>query len=376
MNISSGGLVVAANPSAFIYLAREYAASGTINLNGGTLSTGRSITQDTSDHSTGTATVNFNGGTLQAQDANNPAWITGITSANILDGGATFNTNGFNMGIPQALLAGGTGIGTVTKTGAGTLTLGGSNTYPGATNVNAGVLAVNGSLLSGGTVNVAAGATLSGTGSVGNANVAAGGLIDVTANGTNPLTFNSLNFSGGSININGSTPPSTPLINVTSANGLSAGGVTTINITGLAAVTGTYDLVGFSGNIGGSGSSAFVLGSVPPTSSRQVPTLIDTGSMLVWQVVGGNPVWTGGNGSAFSGGTNWVVPGTGPTDYLAGDIMTVNDIASGNTTLAISTSNVYPTSVTFNNNATPYTLSRQLSASPAAARWSRMAAGA
>ena len=240
----------------------------------------------------------------------------------------------------------------------GTLTLGGSNTYPGATNVNGGVLAVNGSLLSSGTVNVAAGGTFSGTGSVGNAYVAAGGLINVTANGTNPLTFAGLNFSGGSINFNGSTPPSTPLINVTGLTGLSASGATTINISGLAAMTGTYELVGFSGSIGGSGSSAFVLGTTPPVSSRQSGTLVDTGSMLDWVVQGGSPVWAGTNSSAFSGGTNWVLsPGGGATDYEQGDILAVNDIAAGSTTLSISTSNVFPTSITFNNNNTPYTLS-------------------
>ena len=375
LNIS-GGLVVANSPANFIYLGRQGANTGTINLNGGMLSTGRSITQDNSDLPKGTAVVNFNGGTLQAGGANNAAWISNITSANILDGGATFDTNSFNMGIPQPLLAGGTGIGAVTKIGSGTLTLAGNNTYPGATNVNAGVLAVtgtlasatanvnaatliaNGTLVASGTVNVFSGGTLSGTGSLGNAYVSTGGLINVSGNGSSPLSFATLNFSGGSISINGNTPPSAPLINVTANGGLAAYAPTTINISGLAAVTGTYDLVGFNGSIGGSGSSQFVLGTLPPTSSRQVGTLVDTGSMLVWSVVGGNPVWTGSNSSLFSGGNNWVVPGvTGPTDYLPGDIMTVNDIPSGSTTLNVSGSNVYPTSVTFNNNTTPYTLS-------------------
>ena len=373
LNISGAGLVIANGPSAFIYLGRSNVnMTGTINLNGGTLSTGRSITRDTSQ-ALGTAIVNFNGGTLQAAGTNNAAWISNITSANVLDGGATFDTNGLNMGIPQPLLAGGSGIGTVTKIGSGTLTLAGDNTYPGATNVNAGALAVTGTLASGvtnvnagnlivngvlnstGTVNLVGG-ILSGTGSLGNAYVS-GGLIDVSANGTTPLTFAGLNFSGGTLHFASSI--SSPPINVSGGVTTSGGSVTNINIDGLTAVTGTYDLMSYSGSIGGSGGlSGFVLGNHPLTSTRQTATLIDTGSMLEWNVVGGNPIWTGLNGSAWSGGSNWKLStDNSTTDYQEGDIVTVNDIASGSTTLNISgTGNVNPTTVTFNNSTMPFTL--------------------
>lgn len=70
---------------------------------------------------------------------------------------------------------GGSG-GSLIKVGAGTLTLGGANTYTGATTVNAGTLAVTGSLASLVTVN--SGGTLAGTGTVNNiVAVGSGGTV-------------------------------------------------------------------------------------------------------------------------------------------------------------------------------------------------------
>jgi autotransporter-associated beta strand protein len=65
----------------------------------------------------------------------------------------------------------------VTKLGAGTLTLAGNNTYTGTTSVSAGKLLVNGTHSGNGPVTVAAGATLGGTGSLGTSAV----TVDVGA---------------------------------------------------------------------------------------------------------------------------------------------------------------------------------------------------
>ena len=92
------------------------------------------------------------------------------------------------------------GTGSLTKIGAGTSILTGSNTYSGTTTINAGMLAVSGSLNSAGAVTVNSGAALSGVGSVGNVTVNSGGAI-TPSNGVGSgatLTVSSLILNGGS----------------------------------------------------------------------------------------------------------------------------------------------------------------------------------
>jgi autotransporter-associated beta strand protein len=86
-----------------------------------------------------TATLNLDGGILR--NSATGTFITGLTNAYIQDGGATFNTSLNSTTISQNLLEdpGSTGGG-LTKQGANTLTLSGTNTYTGDTTVSAGVL--------------------------------------------------------------------------------------------------------------------------------------------------------------------------------------------------------------------------------------------
>jgi outer membrane autotransporter protein len=90
------------------------------------------------DNNLGSASggLTFNGGTLQFGSAFNLANTRTIT---LNGGGGTFDTNGFNTTISQGI----TGIGGLAKTGPGTLTLSGSNSYSGGTVLNAGILLVN-----------------------------------------------------------------------------------------------------------------------------------------------------------------------------------------------------------------------------------------
>ena len=84
----------------------------------------------------------------------------------------------------------------ITKTGAGTVVLGGLNTYAGPTAVNAGTLLVTGS--TGGAAVTVANATLGGTGTVGPLLVNAGGQISPGLSGPATLAAGATTLAGGS----------------------------------------------------------------------------------------------------------------------------------------------------------------------------------
>jgi len=80
-----------------------------------------------------TATLNFDGGTLR-NSAGTGTFITGLTNAFIEDGGAQFDTSLNSASISQNLLTHGSSLGgALTKIGANTLTLSGTNTFTGGT---------------------------------------------------------------------------------------------------------------------------------------------------------------------------------------------------------------------------------------------------
>ncbi len=141
LTVDGSGVVTFNGSAALKFGTFNAGARGTLNIgNGsgtGTLVTSRSFTRDV-----GSGTVNFNGGILKANAAiPNSAWISGLTNVFIKSGGATIDTNGQPMGIPQALLTDTVSLGGgLTKLGAGTLTISGANTYTGPTTVSAGSL--------------------------------------------------------------------------------------------------------------------------------------------------------------------------------------------------------------------------------------------
>src|SRR5262249_5267574 len=126
---------------------------------------------------------------LDSSTINNPFSLTGNTFVNgVLGGGSVGASVGSGISAPWAGQM--NGLGGVVKTGVGTLTPTGPNTYTGTTNVNAGTLLVNGSSASSNTI-VASGASLG----VSNAAVSGGGMITL---------------NGGEMHDN---PPNTSLIN-------------------------------------------------------------------------------------------------------------------------------------------------------------------
>ena len=118
--------------------------TGTVNLDGGTL------TLASMGRNNGTANFNFNGGILRPS-AGNASFMTGLTRANVRNGGAIINDQGYSITIAQALLHSNLGgdaatDGGLSKQGTGDLTLtNASNSYTGGTSVFAGRLVASAS---------------------------------------------------------------------------------------------------------------------------------------------------------------------------------------------------------------------------------------
>jgi autotransporter-associated beta strand protein len=118
-------------------------AAGILNLNGGTLQAG-TIYESYNGSAASGGTLNFNGGLLQAANSSS-TWIPASShlTLDVNAGGAVIDTNGQNVTIAANLLSGsGSAADTLTKIGNGTLTLSGTNTYMGMTEVNGGTLIV------------------------------------------------------------------------------------------------------------------------------------------------------------------------------------------------------------------------------------------
>ena len=145
---------------------------GTLNLNGGTLTT-HSVGLNVNTFNFipqslwGTGVFNFNGGVLQAS-ANNPSqgtFMGGLSAAYVQSGGANISTNYPLDTISQALVHDPSVTitdGGLTKTGSGTLTLSGTNTFNGPTTVSSGTLTIANALaLQNSTVNSSGGGAIS-----------------------------------------------------------------------------------------------------------------------------------------------------------------------------------------------------------------------
>jgi len=158
---SDAGLTAGGAGNLDLNYAGGASSSSTYNLNGGTLT----APQISASSATGAGTLNFNGGTLKPAGSSS-AFVTGLTRANVRNNGAVLNTAGFNVTIGQALqhsaIGGDSAIdGGLAKSGAGTLTLAGANTYTGPTTISAGTLELaQATLATNSAVTIAGGAKL------------------------------------------------------------------------------------------------------------------------------------------------------------------------------------------------------------------------
>ncbi len=131
----NGGAVTISSDTPGLNIASQTGSTGAYNLYGGTL------TLHFLKKGNGNASFNFGGGTLQAGAAFTSSLdmnLNGIGSVT----GALYNATVDTAGVPVTLSGILSGVGGLNKSGAGTLSMSGVNTYYGETNVNVGTLAL------------------------------------------------------------------------------------------------------------------------------------------------------------------------------------------------------------------------------------------
>ncbi|MGH7978194.1 MAG: beta strand repeat-containing protein, partial [Limisphaerales bacterium] len=219
---------------------------------------------------------------------------------------------------------------TLTKLGAGTLTLTGTNTYSGLTTVDAGELVIQGSAGNGGIV-VDNGAAL-GVYEGGSQIAPAALTVGTTSSGT--LEFNNVT--------NTTTPP------LLAAGGVSAGGPITINVnSGTFTLGQSYPLL------------EWTTGSAPPVSLGQVVgavgTLSTNGNMIDLTITAYAYVWTGSvNGDWDATTANWLYNGTAAA-FADGNPVVFNDNAAGTPNVTLNAA-VSPSSVVVENSKLQYSI--------------------
>jgi autotransporter-associated beta strand protein len=231
---SAGTATITNNGGAIFFNNSSSAGSATIsNLTGGLLdffatstAANATITNSASAAFFNTASggqarfINNAGGTLSISGATAPVTFGSIEGAGTYQLGSNELITGLNN-LSTTVSGVITGIGgSLVKTGSGTLTLSGLNTYTGPTTVNTGALFVDGSIASSSLTTVNSGATLGGSGTVGPTNILSGGTFAPGPSNGMPGTMTvtgSLAFQSGAIYLVTVTPTANSAVNVVGA---------------------------------------------------------------------------------------------------------------------------------------------------------------
>ena len=245
--------------------------TGTLNINGGGTLETNSLTRAGG----GNGQVNFDNAILRALTTNAIGFVGGFTSGtlNIAAGGLTVDTQTFTVGSSSGF----SGVGGLTKIGAGTLNLRANNTFSGATVIQAGTLA----LVSSGSIATSSRVVADGTFNI-SAMTAAGTSIQSLAGsgavtlGAKNLTITNANdaFAGiiagtGGLTISGGKQILTGANSYTGATNVQAG---TLVINGNQTAATGLTSVFSGGTLGGTGIiggdlTAFAGGIIAPGNS-------------------------------------------------------------------------------------------------------------
>lgn len=298
--------------------------TGETILSGGTLVVNRVETDGLNGPLGVGGTISFTGGTLQFS-ANNtfdysPRFNTAAGQAYKLDSG------GQSVLLTNNLASSGA---TLTKSGAGVVTLGGNSTYSGLTTISGGRLVFQGAK----------------TGS-GNITVASSAALGVTDSGSQ-VTPSTLTTSSGSIlEFNNVTSTTTPLL---AAGTIASAGTITVNInSGTFAVGQSYPLLSWSSGA----APAVALGSLTGAGGN----LSTNGNTIRLNVTSLAYIWTGVASDSWDPATanNWTVNGVSQI-WANGNTALFDDTASGQTSVVLNAP-ISASSVTVNSSSKTYSL--------------------
>jgi fibronectin-binding autotransporter adhesin len=358
-DVSGAGAMTKAGAGTLTLTGNNSGLTGATNLNGGTLAIGAAT-------NIGSGTLAFDGGTLQT--------TAPLSLANVVllgAGGGTVQTDA------DTTLSGNiSGVGSLTKTGAARLILGGINNYTGGTTVSAGILqgdagtGIQGNVVNNAEVDLTGttqtyGGDMSGTGSVKLINNA---LIEIA--GTSTYTGSTTIDVGSELVEFGSTglsAASSYIVNGT-LDTAAGGTIGSLSGTGLVVIAGTSPLnIGadntsttFDGTIGSGGYFATTSGNVNKIGTGTL-TLTGLGNTLTGDVgvSAGTLALTGALASATttvaSGATLDVRTGgalTSAVTTAAGSTTKVNGMITGTVANAGSLSGTGTVNGTLTNSGT------------------------